>query len=82
MPYRGDGEGRDCVIHAACNAMFLLVGERSAAYEVSRLDRSIRYASARYRPHTERRPEVSDLLKLGHLGPIFQNAEGILVSGK
>ena len=81
-PYRGDGEGRDCVIHAACNIMFLLPGERSAAYEVSRLHRSIRMASARRRPHTEGRPEISDLLKLGHLGPIFQNAGGHLAIRK
>ena len=54
--------------------MFLLLGERSSAYEVSRSHRSITLASARCRPHTEGRPEVSDLLKLGHLGPVFQNA--------
>ena len=77
-PYRGAGEGRDCVIHAACNVMFLLLGERSAAYEVSRLHRSIALASARCRPYTEGRPEVCDLLKLGHLGPVFQNAGGHL----
>ena len=58
--------------------MFLLVGERSAAYEVIRLRRSITLASARCRPHTEGCPEVSDLLKLGHLGPIFQYAGGHL----
>ena len=73
-PYRGGDEGLDCAIHAACNVMFLLLGESSSAYEVSRLHRSITLASARCRPHTEGRPEVSDLLKLGHLGPIFQNA--------
>ena len=77
-PYRGDGEGRDCIIHAACNVMFLLLGERSAAYEVSRLHRSIALASARCRPYTEGLPEVCDLLKLGHLGPVFQNAGGHL----
>ena len=73
-PYRGDGEGRDCVIHAACHAMLLLLGELSDASEVSRLHRSIRLASSPCRPHTEGRPEVSDLLQLVHLGPIFQNA--------
>ena len=73
-PYRSDGEGRDCVIHAACNAMFLLLRERSAACKVSRLDRSITLASVRCRRHIEGRPEVSDILKLGHLGPGFQNA--------
>ena len=31
-PYQGDGEGRDCVIYAACKVMFLLLGERSADY--------------------------------------------------
>ena len=77
-PYRSNDEGRDCVIHAACNVMFLLVGERSAAYEVNRLRRSIKLASARCRPHTEGCTEVSDLLKIGHLGPIFQNAGGHL----
>ena len=66
-PYRGEGEGRDCVIHAACNVMFLLLGERSTDYEVSRLTSSITLASARCRPHTEGRPEFSDLLKIGHL---------------
>ena len=45
-----------CVIHAACNEMILLLCERSAAYQVSRLHRSIMYASARCRPHTEGRP--------------------------
>ena len=73
-PYRSGGEGRGWVIHAACNLMFLLLGERSAAYEVSRLHGRITFASARCRPLTEERPEVSDLLKSGHLGPIFQNA--------
>ena len=58
--------------------MFLLLGERSAAYEISRLHRNVRLASARCRPHTEGRPEVSDLLKLGNLKPIFQNAGGHL----
>ena len=76
--YRGDGEGRDCVIHAASNVMFLLLFERSAAYKVSRLQRSIALASTRCRSHIEGCPEVSDLLKLGHLGPIFQNAGGHL----
>ena len=77
-PYSGAGVFRDYVFHAACNVMFLLLGERSAAYEVSQLHRSITLASARCRPHTEGRPEVSDLLKFGHLGPIFQNAVGHL----
>ena len=27
-PYRGNDKGRDCVIHAACNVTFLLLGER------------------------------------------------------
>ena len=53
--------------------MFLLLDERSAAYEVSRLQRSITLDSVRCRPHTEGRPEVSCLLKLGHLGPVSQN---------
>ena len=52
---RGDSEVRDCVIHTACIAMFLLLGEHSAAYESSRLDRSITLASARCRPHTQKR---------------------------
>ena len=43
--------------------MFLLLGERSAAHEVSRLHRSIALASARCRPYTEGLPEVHDLLK-------------------
>ena len=81
-PYRGDGEGRDCVIRAACNVMFLLLGNPSAAYEISRLHRSITLGSGTYLPHTEGRPEVCDLLKLGHLGPIFQNVGDILVSKK
>ena len=76
--YRGDGEGRDCVIHAASNDMFLLLGERSAAYEISRLQTSIALDSIRCRPHIEGCPEVSDFLKLGHLAPIFRNAGGHL----
>ena len=72
--YRGDGEGHDCVIHAACNVISLFLGERSAAFEVSLLHRSITLASARCRPHTERHLEISNLLKLGRLSPIFQNA--------
>ena len=75
-PYRGAGEGRDCVIHAACNDMFLLLGERLADYEVSSLHRSIALASARCRPYIEGRPEVCDLLKLGHLGPVFPECRG------
>ena len=75
-PYRSDGEGHDCEIHSAYNVTLLLLGERSAAYEVSLLHRSTKLASARCRPHTEGRPEVSDLLKLGHLGPISQNSWG------
>ena len=51
--YRGDGEARDCVIHAACNVMFILLVERSGAYEVRRLQRSITLASARCR-HTSK----------------------------
>ena len=77
-PYQGEGEGRDCVIYAACNVMFLLLGERSATYEVSRLYRRITLASSHCRPRTERRPEVSDLWKLGNLGPVFQNSGGHL----
>ena len=74
--YRGDVGGRDCVVHAACNVMFLLIGERSAVYEISQLDRSIPLAYSRCRPHTEGRPDVSDLLNLGHLGTVFQSAGG------
>ena len=58
--------------------MILFLGESSAAYEVSRLHRSITLAPARSRPHTEGRPEINNLLKLGHLGPIFQNSGGHL----
>ena len=54
--------------------MFLLLGESSADHEVGRLHRSIRLVSARCRPHTGGRPEFSDFLKIGHLGPFFQNA--------
>ena len=81
-PYWGDGEDRDCVIHAASNVMFLRLGQCSAAYEVSRLNVSITLASAHCRPHTKRHPEVSDLFKLGHLGLILQNAGDILISEK
>ena len=51
--------------------MLLLLGERSATHEVSRLHRSIALASADCRPYTEGRPEVRDLLNLGHLEPVF-----------
>ena len=77
-PYRGYDECRDCLIHAAFNVMLLLLGERSAAHEVSRLHRSISLASAPCRPCTEGLPEVRDILKLGHLRPVFQNAGGHL----
>ena len=77
-PYRGDVECRDCVIQAACNKMFLFLGTRSAAYEVSRLHRRITLTSARCRPQTEGHPEVSHLLKLGHLGPLFSECRGHL----
>ena len=40
-PYRIDGEGRDCVIRTAYNIMFLLLNERSAAYKIIQLHRSI-----------------------------------------
>ena len=62
-PYRGDGEGRDCVIHAACNVIFLLLSEISAAHDGSRLQRSIALASTRCRLYTEGHSEVRDLLK-------------------
>ena len=71
-PYRSDGEGRGCVIHAACNVIFLLLVEASAAYKFSRLHRSITLASVYCHPQIEGRPEVSGLLKLGHLVPFFR----------
>lgn len=78
--YRGDGEGRDCVVHAACIVMFLFLGERSAADEVNSLHRSIILAFGRCSPHIEGRPEFSYLSLVGHFGPVFQNAEKILAS--
>ena len=62
--------------------MFLTIFKHSAAYEVFRLHRSIALASARFRPHTDGRLEVSDLLKLGHLEPFLRMQGDILVPEK
>ena len=75
-PYRGDGEGRDCLVHAAWNIMFLLFDEHSAAYEFSRLYRIITLAYVRCGPHSEGRREVREILKIGRLVPVFQNTRG------
>ena len=58
--------------------MFLLLGERSAAHEVSRLHGSIKLSSARCRPHIEGLPKVRNVSKVGHLGSIFPNPRGHL----
>lgn len=34
----GDGEDRDCAFHSALSLLGLVLGERSAAYEVGRLN--------------------------------------------
>ena len=82
MPYPGDGEVRDCIIHATCNVVFLLLDKVSLAYKVIRLHRRITLASASSRLHIKGISEVSNLLKLGHLGPVFQNVGDIFVSSK
>ena len=77
--YRDDSESRDFGVHAACNVMFLLLGERSAAYEVGRLQRSITLDSVRCCPHTAGRPEVSCLSQLGHSGPVFRMQGNLVI---
>ena len=77
-PYWSDDDRRDCVIYAACNVICLLFSENSLSYEVNPLHRSITLATAHRRPQIEGRLEVSNLLKLDNLGPVFQNAGGLI----
>ncbi len=66
------------MINAVGNLFFLLLGEHHARHLYSRLPEFIASASQRARPNSEGKAEVMNLLRLGHLGPIFQDAGGHL----
>lgn len=70
--------GRSCVIDAACNAGYLLLGE-SKSVTMSNLFMGVAHRAAqRLRPHDEGKAEISDFTSIGHLGPVFQGLGGDL----
>ncbi len=70
--------GRSCVVDAACNVTFLLLGGAKAWCMSSTFTETAQRASQRARPHSKDRPEISDLLSVGHLRPVFQELGGEL----
>ena len=68
---RFGNSGRSCVIDAACNAIYLLLGDSKASYLSSRFVEVARRASLRLRPHDEGKPEIGDFTSVGHLGPVL-----------
>ena len=70
--------GRSCVVDAAWNVVFLLLGDAKALPMSSRFMEAARRASQQARPHFEDRPEISDFTSVGHFGPVFQELGGEL----
>ncbi len=75
--YKGHTE-RNCVINAMCNAFFLFLGKSQAQKLVRNLPASILATSTRCRPFDDDKPEISDLILLGQIQPILQQAGGYL----
>ena len=66
------------MINALGNLFFIFLGEEKASELFNRLPQCIASACRLHRPHTDGKLEVSDLIKLGHLGPILQDVGGYL----
>ena len=62
------------MINALGNLFFIFLREDRASELFNRLPQCIASASRRHRPHTDGKLEISDLMKLGHLRPILQDA--------
>ncbi len=60
------------MIDTACNAMYLLLGDSKASSMNTQLVEVALSASQRLRTHDEGKPEISDFLNVGHLGPVFR----------
>ena len=69
---------RNCVIDAACNVAYLLLGEAKAVSMSNRFGEATRRASQRAHPHDEGKAEISDFTSAGSLGPVFQGLGGDL----
>ncbi len=69
---------RSCVIDAACNAGYLLLGDPKALSMSQRFVEVARRASQRCHPQDEGKSEVSDFSSAGHLGPVLQGFGGDL----
>lgn len=70
--------GRSCLVDALLNASFLLLGDQKSREYSEKFILCLLSASRRCRPHNEGKIEVSDLINLGHIGPIFQELGGDL----
>ena len=70
--------GRSCVIDAAFNAMYLLLGDSKSSYLSSRFVEVARRASHPLRPHDEGKPEIGDFTSVGHFGLVLQGFRGEL----
>ena len=80
-PYPGNTD-RNLLTNAICNAFFLLLGSDLHSNLVGNLPACIAAALRRCRMFSDDRPEVADLLKLGHVGPILQESGGHLAIKK
>ncbi len=74
-PYHCDTD-LHCVANAICNAFILRLVKDMASDLATNLPESIAAASRRSRPFSDDRPEVTDLSKLGHVGPIILEVSG------
>ncbi len=70
--------GRSCVTDAAWNAMYLLLCDSKASLMSSQFVEVARLALQQLIPHDEGRAEISDFLRVGHIGPVFQGLGGDL----
>ena len=71
IPYKS-GKHRDCMINAMGNAMHLLLRSERTEELFPNVNFYIAEASRRSLPYSQEKSEVQDLMKLGHLGLVFQ----------
>ncbi len=69
---------RNCIIDAACNVAYLLLGEAKAVSMSYRFGEDTWRAWQRARPHDEGKAEIGDFTSVGSLGPVFQGLGGDL----
>ena len=69
---------RNCIIDYTSNAGYLLHVESKALRMSSRFSEVAWRASQRCRPHNESKPEISDFISVGHVGPVLQGFGGDL----